>query len=273
MKVVIFALALLLGVLYPITAHAANIEHQAGSVLVMDARSGEIIFHTEGYARRYPASVTKVMTALLVLERVSDLNEYMTFSETAVDIPDYASRVGITAGETITVMQALYGNLLPSGNEIARGLAEHVSGTAAEFVALMNQRAAQLGALNTNFVNPCGLPGDGQFTTAYDIALIMREAIRHPVFVDIISTAYFTIPPTNLHDEPRQLRNTNRMIRPDQEQYSPHVVGGKTGFTNAAQHTLVSYVRRDDRELIISVLYAPRLATFSDTALLMDYFL
>jgi D-alanyl-D-alanine carboxypeptidase len=211
------------------------------------------------------------MTALLVLEQVADLNEPVTFSAHALDIPSYASRIWMHEGEQITVLEALYGILLSSGNEVARALAEHVSGSVPAFVEEMNARAAQLGALHTHFVNPCGLPGDGQFTTAYDIALIMREATRHPVFLQIINTPYFEIAPTNIYGNPRLLRNTNRMVRPGQPEYHPHVVGGKTGFTNAAQHTLVSYVRQGERRLIISTLYADRGVTFTDTAALIGY--
>ena len=245
--------------------------YQSASVLVMNADTGCILYETEGFTARYPASVTKVMTALLVLEHVQDLSAPLTFSSHAVDIPYYASRMWVHAGETITVLEALYGNLLPSGNEVARALAEYVSGSVPAFVELMNQRAVELGATTTNFVNPCGLPGDGQFTTAYDMSLIMQAAIQHPVFLQIIATPYFELPPTNMYGNYRTLRNTNRMIRPDEPEYSPYVIGGKTGFTNAAQHTLVSYASRGNHNIILTVLYAPRGANFTDTAALMEY--
>lgn len=246
--------------------------YQAASVLVMCAETGEVFYETEGYTLRYPASITKVMTALLALEYVQDLDEQIVFSAYALDIPDYASRIWMNEGEAISVREALYGIMLSSGNEVARALAEHVSGTVAQFVVRMNQRASEIGAVNTHFVNPCGLPGDGQYTTAYDVALIMQAAIRHPAFVEIISTPYFEMPPTNRYRNPRSLRNTNRMIRPGEAAYHPYVIGGKTGFTNAAQHTLVSYVRKGSRRMIITVLYSyPRGAIFSDTAALIDH--
>jgi len=250
--------------------------YEAASVLVMDVETGAILYHTDGFSRRYPASVTKVMTALLVLEAIDNLDEIVTFSRHAISIPSYASRMGmLREGDTLTVREALYGLMLPSGNEVARALAEHVSGSVPAFIQLMNQRAIELGANNTRFVNPCGLPGNGQFITAYDIALIMKEAIQHPEFVEIIGTAYFDIS-TNENEEdddiePVTLRNTNRMVRPNDEAFNEYIVGGKTGFTNAAQHTLVSYARRDGHSVIISVLFAPRGATFTDTAFLMEY--
>jgi D-alanyl-D-alanine carboxypeptidase len=263
---------LLLILLITVPVFASEVVHNAGSVLVMDALTGEVIFETDGFSRRYPASTTKIMTALIVLENVENLSERITFSSYSVDLPEYAGRFGAEEGESMTVLEALYGLMLPSANDVARALAEHVAGSEAEFVAMMNRRASELGAHNTRFVNACGLPGDGQFITAYDIALIMQAAIKNPIFVQIISTPYFFLPPTNMHDEEREMRNSNSMVRPSRAEFNPHVIGGKTGFTNAAQHTLVSYATHEDREIIISVLFAtPRSAIFSDTAALINF--
>ncbi|MCL1843316.1 MAG: D-alanyl-D-alanine carboxypeptidase [Defluviitaleaceae bacterium] len=258
--------------------------YYAGSVLVMDADTGFVLYETEGFARRYPASITKIMTALLVLEHVEDLSERMVFSENAVYLPYYAGRMGMEAGESMSVLEALYGIMLVSANEIARGLAEFVSGDISEFVELMNRRAHELGAYNTRFINPCGLPGTGQHVTAYDIALIMREAVRHPIFTEIISTPYFYLPVTPNDgeedvqpaeaEEPRLMRNTNVMVRPTRDEFNEYVTGGKTGFTNAARHTLVTYANLNGREVIISVLYAqPRGIIFSDTNALINHML
>jgi len=247
-------------------------EYLSASFLVMDAETGEVLYETDGFSRRYPASVTKVMTALLVLENVENLSDTIVFSAHSVAIPDYASRIWVVEGESMTVLEAIYGIMLSSGNEVARALAEHVAGSVPEFVAMMNRRAVELGALNTNFVNACGLPGDGQYITAFDIALIMKEAIRHPIFVDIIATPYFNIEPTELNEDGWQLRNTNRMVRPTQPEFNEYVIGSKTGFTNAAQHTLVTYARRGEYSFIISALFAPHWRyTFADTAALIDY--
>ncbi|MCL1878601.1 MAG: serine hydrolase, partial [Defluviitaleaceae bacterium] len=169
-------------------ASDSMVQFNAESVLVMDAKTGEVLFESFGRTRRYPASITKIMTALLVLERAEDLDERVVFSARAVDLPGYASRMNMYQGECMSVLEALYAIMLTSGNDVARALAEHFSGSEAEFVAQMNRRAIELGARNTHFVNPCGLPGDGQFTTAFDIALVMRAAVRHPLFVEIIST-------------------------------------------------------------------------------------
>lgn len=244
--------------------------YQSGSVLILCANSGIILYHTDGFSARYPASITKVMTALLVLENVEDLSETLTISARAANLPSYASRIGMVTGETMTILEALYGIMLPSANEVARALAEHVSGTFEDFVELMNQRLVELGAYHSNFINPCGLPGNGQRVIAYDMALVMREAVRHPVFVEIIQSPHFTIGRTNMYDSPRVIWNTNRMIRRGDSIFTPEIVGGKTGFTFAAQNTLVSYAVRGEFEIIIVTLLAPRGVTFTDTALLMD---
>jgi len=244
----------------------------AGSVLAMCVQTGDVLFEQEGFTRRYPASITKIMTALVVLEQVRDLNAPIYFSENAVALPYYAGRMGMEAGESMTVLEALYGIMLPSANEVARALAEHVSGSIGEFVILMNRRAQALGAHDTQFINPCGLPGANQFTTAHDMALIKRAAIENPIYVEIIRTPYLDFPPTPQHEYVRQMRNSNLMVRPGTEEFNTLVIGGKTGFTNAAQHTLITYAAKDDREIILSVLYAsPRSEIFSNTALLMDY--
>jgi len=177
--------------------------YQSASVLVMCAETSEVFYETEGFTLRYPASITKVMTALLVLEYVENLDERIVFSYHALDIPDYASRMWMHEGESISVLEALYGIMLPSGNEVARALAEHVSGSVPAFVERMNERAAELGAVNTHFVNACGLPGDGQHVTAYDVALIMQAAIQHPIFLEIIATPYFELPPTSHYSNAR----------------------------------------------------------------------
>jgi len=247
-------------------------KYQARAVTVMDAETGFVVYENSQHQLMYPASVTKIMTALIVLEEVSDLSQQVVVSDNAVYIlPYYAARMNLQPGDSMSVYEALYGLMLPSGNDIANALAEHVSGDIDSFVHKMNQRAAELGAVNTRFVNPCGLPGDGQHVTAYDMATLMREAITHPVFIDVISRPNFHISPVDSMPYGLRVSNTNRMIHPHLYEYNPAIVGGKTGFTNAAQHTLVSYANSGDNSFIISVLYASRDATFSDTANLLEY--
>ena len=246
--------------------------YTAGSVTIMDAQTGEVLYGSAQHQRRFPASLTKIVTALLVLEHVEDLDEHITFSSRAVTLPLYAANMGgISAGDTLTVREALYGIMLPSGNEAANALAEHVAGNIGNFVAQMNQRVNELGATNTRFINPCGLPGVGQYTTSYDMALIMREALQHPIFREIIATPYIYISPT-ASSQPLLLRNSNLLIQEDAPEFNPRVVGGKTGFTNASQRTLVTYSHVEGHRLIVSILFVPRReGMFSDTALLLEH--
>ena len=245
--------------------------YTSAAVVVMDAETGLVLYGSEHNTQFYPASITKIMTALLVLEHVTDLTERIEFSHNAVfSIPRDSSHIAMDVGETLTVYQALYGLMLSSANEVSIALAEHVAGSVDEFSDLMNRRAASLGANNTHFVNPSGLPGTGHVTTAYDMALIMREAVKHPVFVDIIGTRRFDIPPTERQPRVRELLNTNRLIHPG-SYFNEWVVGSKTGWTHAAQHTLVTYAERDGRRLIISALRGESGGPFRDTLALMSF--
>ena len=245
--------------------------YTSSAVVVMDADTGLVLYGSEHNTPHYPASTTKIMTALLVLEHVHDLSERIEFSYNAVfSIPRNSSHIAMDVGETLTVLEALYGLMLSSANEVSIALAEHVAGTVEEFVDLMNRRAMSLGARDTHFENPSGLPGNGHITTAYDLALIMREAVRHYVFVDIIRTLRFNIPPTERQNYSRPLLNTNRLIHPG-AYYNEWVVGGKTGWTHAARHTLVTYAEKNGRRLIISTLNSEGGGTFRDTLALMSF--
>ena len=245
--------------------------YTSAAVVVMDADTGLVLYGSEEHTQHYPASITKIMTALIVLEHVQDLQERILFSHNAIwSIPRNSSHIAMDEGETLTVYQALYGLMLSSANEVSIALAEHVSGTVEAFADLMNNKAAAIGANNTHFVNPSGLPDDGHVTTAYDMALIMREAVKNPLFVDIMGTRRFDIPPTERQDSVRPLLNTNRLIQPG-SYFNEWVIGGKTGFTNAARHTLVTYAEHDGRRLIISTLQAEAGATFRDTLALLSF--
>jgi len=173
-------------------------------------------------------------------------------------------------GETLTVREALYALMLESANEVSVALAKHIAGGTEEFADLMNRRAISLGAFNTNFVNPSGLPAREHVTTAYDMALIMREAVKNPTFTEIISARRFDIPPTERQSETRHLLNSNRQIHPGTH-YNESVVGGKTGWTTAAGNTLVSFARENDRELIVAVLQGEGVGAFSDTTALLNF--
>lgn len=246
-------------------------QYSSPSVVLMEAATGMVLYESNGREMMYPASITKIMTALVVLEQIEDLEERITFSDRSIwGIDRSSSHIAMDVGETLSVYEALYAIMLPSANEVSMALAEHVAGTVEAFVDLMNRRANTIGAHDTYFVNPSGLPGAGHVTTAYDFALIMREAVRHPMFVDIIGARRFDIPPTERQPEVRSLLNTNRLIQPGQY-FNQSVVGSKTGWTTAAGHTLVTYGQQDGRRLIVSVLGGTSPATFTDTTALLDF--
>jgi len=246
--------------------------YDAGAVIVMCADTGMVLYGYEYQTPLYPASITKIMTALVVLDHVQDLSERLPFSYHAVmSIPRNSSHIAMDVGETLTVNQALNALLIRSANEVAIALAEYVAGTEEEFVRLMNARAQALGAENTYFTNPTGLPGVGHVTTAYDMALIKREAVRlFPIYTNIIATAQFAIPPTERQPETRFMNTTNQMIRPG-PYYDARVVGGKTGWTHAAGNTLVTYASHEGRRLIVTILQSTGTDPFRETTALLDF--
>ena len=247
-------------------------EISAAAAIVMDAQTGFILFGKNIHEPHYPASTTKIMTALLALEQYSGrLYEPVSFSRNAVySIPWNSSHIAMNEGETLSMEDALYSLLLASANEVAGAIAEHIGGDMESFSVLMNRRASALGADNSHFSNPSGLHHPGQVTTAYDMALITREAIRHPKFLELISTVHYEIPPTEQQPLPRPLLNSNRLIRPGPH-YKEAVIGGKTGFTDQARHTLVSYAVQDGRRLITVTLRGEGSRLYADTKDLLAY--
>lgn len=249
------------------------VQIQAPSAVLIDADTGIIIYGRNIHESRYPASVTKLMTALMLLEYIDgDFDERIFMSRNAVfSIPRNSSHIAMNEYETLSAEESLYAIMLESANEVSNAIAEHVGGDVDTFATMMTIRAHELGATNTNFMNAHGLHDDEHYTTAYDMALIMRELITHERFVEIIGTRMFRIPPTERQPLERVLNNTHRMIHQGNF-FHEHLVGGKTGFTNEAAHTLVSYARNDDDIRLITVtLGNQRLMTFADTAILVDY--
>jgi D-alanyl-D-alanine carboxypeptidase len=242
------------------------------SAIVIDADTGDILYEKDAYSTRYPASITKIMTGLLVLEN-GDLTSTVTFSENAIwGIERDSTHIALDVGEQLTLEQALYATLVVSANEAAMGVAEHIGGTIENFADMMNERAAELGCINTHFVNPNGLHDDNHYTCAYDMALIAREAIKLDKFREITSTTYYEIPPTNLQEETRYLYQDNKLIKQDSDYYYEPCIGGKTGYTDQALGTLVTWAEKDGRTLICVVMHArPSRATYTDATALFKY--
>ncbi|MDR3240479.1 MAG: D-alanyl-D-alanine carboxypeptidase, partial [Clostridiales bacterium] len=232
-------------------------EVNAESAILMDADTGVILYEKNKTHKTFPASITKIMTALLTLESAGNsLSDRVAFSHDAVfSLPSGSSNIAMNEGDTLSVEESLYGLLLASANEVANALAEHIGGAQEDFAVLMNQKAQDLGAVNTHFVNPSGLHDDEHYTCAYDMALFLREALKDPEFNAIIAMKHYDLPPTEKQPLSRPLNNTNKLIQPGGAFFNENVIGGKTGFTDQAQHTLATYAEKDGVRLITVVLH------------------
>jgi D-alanyl-D-alanine carboxypeptidase len=244
-------------------------EIQSEGAAVMDASTGALLFSKNGETRYYPASVTKLMTALLVAE-TCNLSEIVTFSKTATtNLESGAVTLGLTEGDKLTVEQSLYGLMLKSANEVANGLAEHVSESVGAFSALMNARAKELGCTGTNFVNPNGLNSSGHYTTPHDMALIAGAAFRNDTVRKVSSTLSYQIPATKKASA-RTVTAGHKMMNPGDSRYYPGVIGGKTGYTSLAGNTLVTCVEKNGVRLI-AVIMKSKSTHYEDTKSLLDY--
>lgn len=239
-----------------------------GAVL-MDADTGELLYSKNSETKYYPASITKLMTALLVAER-TNLSDTVTFSKAATtNLEAGAVTLNMAEGDKLTVEQCLYGLMLKSANDVANGLAEHVSGSVSSFAQLMNAKAKELGCTNTNFVNPNGLNNSNHYTTPHDMALIAKAAFQNSVVRKVCSTVRYQIPATKKAGA-RTVTMGHKMINSSDSRYYPGVVGGKTGFTSLAGNTLVTYAQKNGSRLIV-VIMKSKSTHYGDTKALLDY--
>lgn len=244
------------------------------SDIVMDYDSGNILYSNKINEKIYPASTTKILTAILVIENTK-LDTAVVVSKNAVDsTPIGSSVMGVKAEEIFTIEQLLYGLLLPSGNDAAIVLAEVVSGNVDDFVKLMNNKLQEIGCTNTHFCNPHGFHDDNHYSTASDMAKLFRYCLNNETFMKIISTKEYTIPPTNKTDTETKLINTNRMM--DERytsSYYEYMVGGKTGYTEEARGTFIGFCKKDEKAIIIGAFNGSQAqnAKFVDTKNLSNY--
>lgn len=234
----------------------------APAAILMNTDTGEVYFQTGADDQRAPASTTKIMTALLVIEAVENGQYSLDDSVSAYDDCQYGmdedssnANPTIVPGEVLSVRDLLYCAMLSSANEACNILAEYTSGSISEFVVRMNERAAELGCTGTHFNNPNGLEDGSHYSTAHDMALIAQEAVSHDQFVALCSASTYTVGATNEADV-RSLRNTNKLIDPDSSYYDATVYGVKTGFFTNAGGCLVAAIERDDIDLIAVILGA-----------------
>ena len=254
------------------------------AALLYDLNSDTLVFAQDIDQQLYPASLTKVMTCLLTLEMEDDLDTVVTVTKAGLKGQEPGgSNVALKVDEQMTVRDLLYCLMVKSGNDAASVLAVHNSGSIEAFVEVMNRRAAELGCTGTHFMNPHGLHHDEHYTTARDMARIVREAMQYPIFEEIFTTKEYTVPATNL-SEARELKTTNFLIRSNGYPIvtDSRVLGGKTGNTSKAGRCLVALSEKEGMRLISVVLGAKavygadgysfvRYGNFEETSKLLDF--
>ncbi len=270
----LICLSLILGPA-PITAKAAvpwptGVSIEADGGILMDADTGTILYGKNEEQAYYPASITKILTALIVLEEC-DMDEMVTFSHDDVyNVEAGSSSAGIDEGDVLTVRDCLYALLLASANESANALACHVSGSREAFAELMNEKAQNLGCTGSHFANPSGLNDENHYTTAHDMALIAQEAIKNPDFVEISGTRSYQMAPTRKNAEGGYVANHHNMVKQNTSVTYPGAFAGKTGYTSLAGNTLVTCAERDGITLIAVVLNGHQ-SHYRDTKALFDF--
>lgn len=249
----------------------ANVSIQAESGIVIDADTGTVLWGHNIHNQYFPASITKIMTALIVIENC-DLNEIVTFSHNAVfNVEAGSSNAGINEGDQLSVKDCLYALLLKSANEAANALAEHVADSTEAFADLMNEKAKELGCTDTHFANPSGLNNPEHYTSTYDMALIARAAFLNPTFEEIDSTTYYKLPPNSTNPEGLAIYPGHKMLKKSTPYYYPGIVGGKTGYTTLAGNTLVTCAQKDGMKLIAVILKGSTPQYWTDTKNLLDF--
>lgn len=245
-----------------------NIDINASAALLIDNRTNKILYSKNENEKLFPASTTKIITAILVIENYS-LDEKVTASYDAImNIPQGYATANIQVGEELTIKQLLDMLLVHSANDAANVLAEYAGGSISSFVAMMNTKINELGLTSTHFTNPYGLQDDNHFSTAHDLAVIMQYCLKNNTFKQLSGQASCAIPATN-KSAPRKYASTNELLIAGNINYSPYVISGKTGFTSKAGGCLVSMAYHNDLELISVILNSND--RFGDTRKLYNY--
>ncbi len=276
-------LLLILFLILLIPSHLLAVSVNCPNVILIDADTGRILYEKDAYSEVFPASTTKIMTAILTLENAK-LDEYATATYSAVmSVPIGGSNTAIQVGESLTVEELLQCLLIASGNDAANVLAEYIGGSVESFVSMMNTKAKELGCMNTNFVNANGLHNDNHYSCAYDLAIMYKYAWDNfPKFREISSTIKFRLPTTEKYsDDDRVFVNSNRMLIPssgsdNKNYYYEYTTGGKTGYTTEAKNCLVASASKNGFNLIAVVLGGTQDSSgysyrFMDTKSLFEY--
>lgn len=246
------------------------------AAILIDKTTGKVLYNKDMYARKYPASTTKILTAIIAIEKC-DLKEMATASHTAVfSVKSGYSIANIQEGERFTIGELLDVLMIQSANEAANVIAEHISGSIEEFAKLMNQKAKEIGCLDSNFVNANGAHDENHYSTAYDLALIAKYCMENSTFREIVKKESCSLQKTDIYTEERIFKNTNSLMQENSKYYYPYCNGIKTGFTTPAKNCLISSSNKDGFELISVVLHAEATedelsARYTDTINLFEY--
>lgn len=252
----------------------------AETAILIDQKNGQILYAQDADKQMYPASTTKILTALVAVDQ-GDLDEIITVGNEVLHIPIDSSKAGLSVGDTISLRELIYGLMLPSGNDAAYTIAVHlgrrhlgdpqlsVSKAVATFADMMNQRARELGALNSNFTVPDGYHETEHYTTAHDLAMIARAALEHPLLRDVAATSRY-VPETWVGPHARPWGNGNQLVRPYQYQYEL-ATGLKSGYTGEAGFCMVGSAAADSMELIAVVMKTSREGRWLDPTALLEY--
>lgn len=264
-KILNLLIFLLLSISYTTSfAETAEITTYSPHCILMEASTGKIIYEKDAYTAVPPASTTKIMTAILTLEHCN-LTDTATVSHDAIfTVPVGYSHANLVEGEILTIDQLLHVLLIPSANDAANVLAEHIAGSVSSFSTMMNTKALEIGCKNTNFVNANGIQAENHYTTAYDLALIGRYAMQNETFRQIVSSTRYTLPSTNKYPETNRVFNTtNELLKVDNRDrvdnyYYEYCTGIKTGYTDKAKDCIVASSKKDGVEYIVVILGAQR---------------
>ena len=232
-----------------------NISTKSNAVLLVDTKTGKILYSKNALTPLFPASTTKIMTAILTMENCQ-LSDVATVSHNAVySIPYGYSHANLVEGEQLTVEQLLHVLLIPSANDAAVVLAEHIAGSVENFATMMNNKAKELGCLNTNFVNPNGIHNDNHYSTAYDLSLIGRYAMKFDDIMRIVKVPQYILPKTNKYNrEDRIFNTTNGLVNKNDSDYYEYATGLKTGYTDKAGSCIVATAQKDNISLMAVIL-------------------
>lgn len=243
----------------------------APSAILIDAKTGKVLYEKKANEKHYPASTTKIMTGLLAVEH-GKLDEIITIGKNPPLVEIGSSQIYLVTDEQLTMEQLLYAMMLESANDAAVAIAEHISGSVEEFAKLMNSKARELGALNTNFINPNGLHDDNHYTTARDLAMVAKYAMTLDKFRSVVKEVKYTIPKTNKQEERNYITNTNKLIWKTYDKFRyEYATGIKTGYTVKAKQCLVGSAKKGGMELISVVMGAEGQNVYSDTVALFEY--